>query len=328
MTVESVVFVPDEATTVDDPVAAKDRDGTTWVRVEDPTPDERATLETTFGLHQLSLEDVTEQHARPKVEEFDDHTFVLVKTARLRSGDVAFVEELSVVSVGLFIGPDWLVTISDRQSAAVDRIWDRVVETNERRILTRGPDFAASRVIDAIVDEYYDILDDVESQIEAVEESVIEAPDADTLERINELRRDLLSIRRLLWPTRDALSVLARGDPAYVGEETERYFRDVYEHLVQLVEFTETYRDLVTGTRDIYLNSLSMSTNEVMKKLTVVATIVLPLTFVAGVYGMNFGESAYNMPELAWEFGYPAVMLGMAGIAATMVAYFYRKGWF
>ena len=328
MTVESIVFAPDAATAVDEPGAAKDTSGTTWVRVEAPTPDERATLETAFGLHPLSLEDVTERDARPKVEEFDEHTFVLVKTARLRSGDVAFVEELSVVSVGLFIGPDWLVTISDRQTDAVDRIWNRVVETNERRILTRGPDFAASRVIDAVVDEYFDILDDVESQIEAVEESVIEAPDADTLERINELRRDLLSIRRLLWPTRDALSVLARGDPTYVDEETERYFRDVYEHLVQLVEFTETYRDLVTGTRDIYLNSLSMSTNEVMKKLTVVATIVLPLTFVAGVYGMNFGGSAYNMPELAWEFGYPAVMLGMAGIAGTMIAYFYRKGWF
>lgn len=126
---------------------------------------------------------------------------------------------------------------------------------------------------------------------------------------------------------RDTLSILARGDPAHVGEETERYFRDVYEHLVQLVEFTETYRDLVTGTRDIYLNSLSMSTNEVMKKLTVVATIVLPLTFVAGIYGMNFAESPYNMPELAWEFGYPAVMLGMAAIALTMIVYFYRKDW-
>jgi magnesium transporter len=187
VTIESVVFAPDEATTVDDPGAAKDADGTTWVRVEDPTPAERASLETAFGLHPLSLEDVTERDARPKVEEFDEHTFVLVKTAQLRSGDVAFVEELSVVSVGLFIGPDWLVTISDRQSPAVDRIWERVIDTNERRILTRGADFAASRVIDAVVDEYFDILDDVESQIEAVEESVIEAPDADTHERINEL---------------------------------------------------------------------------------------------------------------------------------------------
>ncbi|UWG46875.1 Mg2+ and Co2+ transporter [Halanaeroarchaeum sp. HSR-CO] len=326
MTIQTVVYRDDGTASFDDPLAAKRADGTTWVRVVDPTPDERATLESAFGLHPLSLEDVTEGDGRPKVEEFDDHTVILVKTARLRGGDVSFVEELRVGAVGLFVGADWLVTIGERESTAVQRIWDRVVQ-GERRLLTRGPDFTASRVVDAIVDEYFDILDEIESQIEVVEEQAIASPDSTTLEQINELRRDLLSVRRLLWPTRDALSTLARGDPEFVQAETEKYFRDVADHLIQLVELVETYRDLVTGTRDIYLNSLSTSTNEVMKTLTVVATIVLPLTFVAGLYGMNFEASPYNMPELTWTFGYPAALLGMAGIAGVMIAYFHRKDW-
>jgi magnesium transporter len=126
----------------------------------------------------------------------------------------------------------------------------------------------------------------------------------------------------VIWPAREAVAVLARGDPKVIQQSTEKYFRDVYDHLVQLVDLLETYRDLVAGTRDIYLNFLSQSTNEVMKTLTVVATIFIPLTFVVGIYGMNFQASPYNMPELTWAVGYPAVMLGMAGIAATMLAYF------
>jgi magnesium transporter len=149
--------------------------------------------------------------------------------------------------------------------------------------------------------------------------------DSETIENINDVRRDLLSFRKEVWPAREAVGLLARGDPKQIQPQTEKYFRDIYDHLVQIADLTETYRDLVSGARDIYLNTVSQSTNEVMKMLTVVATIFIPLTFVAGIYGMNFANSPYNMPELGWTFGYPAAMLGMTLMGIIMLLHFRRQ---
>jgi len=195
----------------------------------------------------------------------------------------------------------------------------------DERLLERGPDFTAYRIVDALVDECFEILDAVETRIETIEEAVIESTEIVTLESINAVRRDLLAFRRIAWPAREAVIVLSRGDPRQVRRETGKYWRDVYDHLVQAVDLIETYRDLVGGARDIYPNTVSQSTNEVMKVLTVIATIFLPLTFVAGVYGMNFADSPYGVPELGWTFGYPAVMLGMLGVAAVMLPHFRRQ---
>ncbi|WP_336035347.1 magnesium/cobalt transporter CorA [Halobacterium yunchengense] len=327
MTVDSVVYTPDGLAEWTDYAAARDADGTTWTRVVDPDEAELDAVADAYGVHALEVEDALGD-VRPKVEEFDEHTFVLVKDATLRRGDVAFAEELRVLQAAFFVGDDWLLTVEPERVDALDAVWG-LVQREEPRLASRGPDFTAYRCIDRIVDDYFAILDDIEDDIEAVEDEVMAAATAgsDVLNRINSLRRDLLSVRRLLWPTRDAVGVLARGDPDHVGEATEKYYRDVYDHLVQLVELAETYRDLTSGARDIYLNALSMSTNDVMKKLTVVATIILPLTFVAGVYGMNFSGSPYNMPELGWTYGYPAVMAGMAAMAGVLLVYFRREGW-
>ncbi|WP_251343003.1 magnesium/cobalt transporter CorA [Haloplanus halophilus] len=304
---------------------ARTATGTTWVRVSAPTDDELDRVSAAFDLHPLEIEDVRSD-VGPKVEVFPDHTFVLVKTARLRGGETTFEEEIRDQPVGLFFGHDWIVTVAAEETAAVGAVWDRV-NREEPRLLERDADFTAYRVLDAIVDEYFGILDEIGRDIEAVEDRIIDDPDTETLEILNSLRRELLSIRRIVWPTRDAVSVLARGDADHVRESTEKYFRDVYDHLVQHVELVETYRDLASGARDIYLNTLSQSTNEVMKRLTVVATIILPLTFVVGVYGMNFGGGPYNMPELGWRFGYPAVLLGMALTSGIMLQYFRSEGW-
>ena len=325
MTVEAVVYTAEETTTYDDLRAAREASGTTWVRASDASADEMERVADAFGIHLLSVEDVR-NGVRPKTEEFDDHTFVLLKTATLRRGETSFREEIAKRSVGFFLGDDWLVTMSPEPVGAVERVWEMVVR-EEGRILRNGPDFATYRVADAVVDAYFDVLDQIEDQIEQVEEDVMTATDVETLETINNVRRELLSFRKLLWPSREAIGYLARGDPDQVREATEKYYRDVYDHLVQLVDLTETYRDLASGARDIYLNSLSLSTNEVMKKLTVVATIVLPLTFVVGVYGMNFEGGAYNMPELGWTYGYPAVMLGMLAVTVILVAYFRDSGY-
>ncbi|WP_276301004.1 magnesium/cobalt transporter CorA [Halorussus lipolyticus] len=325
MTVEAVVYSEDGTTDYTDLRSAREATGTTWVRASDASQAEMERVAAVFDIHGLSVEDVR-NGVRPKTEEFDDHTFVLLKTATLRRGETTFREEIRKRSVGFFVGDDWLVTMSMESVDAVERVW-RMVVREEGRILRQGPDFAAYRVIDGIVDSYFDVLDRIEDQIEQVEDEVTTSTDIETLETINNVRRELLSFRKLLWPSREAVGYLARGDPDQIRETTEKFYRDVYDHLVQLVDLTETYRDLASGARDIYLNTLSLSTNEVMKKLTVVATIVLPLTFVVGVYGMNFSGGPYNMPELGWTYGYPAVMLGMLGVTIVLVAYFRESGY-
>jgi magnesium transporter len=299
--------------------------GTTWVRVSDPTESEVDLVADVFDLHRLEIEDV-QSDVRPKAEQYGDHTFVLVKMARLRRGETTFEEEIRDEPVGLFVGDDWFVSLAMTDVPSVETVWQNVLR-EDPRLLQRGPDFSAYRVVDRIVDEYFEILDEIQDDIEAVEDAIVDEPAPETLESLTSIRRELLSVRRILWPTRDAIGVLSRGDSEQVAEKTEKYYRDVYDHLVQLVELVETYRDLAIGARDIYLNTLSQSTNEVMKRLTVVATIILPLTFVVGVYGMNFGDSPYNMPELGWTFGYPAVMAGMFLVALILLAYFRNEEW-
>lgn len=330
MTLRTLVYTDNGIETRDDGDVeslheARVATGTTWVRASNVTDDELDRLSAAFDLHVLEIEDVR-GNADPTVELFPAHTFVLVKTASLRGGETTFEEEIRDQPVGLFFGHDWVVTVAIEETNAVEVVWERV-RKEEPRLLGRDADFTVYRVLDAIVDEYFTVLDEIGTDIETVEDRIIDDPATETLEILNSLRRELLSIRRIVWPARDAVSVLARGDSDHVQASTEKYYRDVYDHLVQHVELVETYRDLASGARDIYLNTLSQSTNEVMKRLTVVATIILPLTFVVGVYGMNFGASPYNMPELGWRFGYPAVLAGMALTATVMLRYFQSEGW-
>ena len=325
MTTECVVYDAEGLREYDDPAEAKAAEGTTWVRVHGGEESELDAVADAFGIHSLAIEDV-DNGVRPKTEEFSKYTFTLVKTAELARGETTFDEEIREEAIGVFVGEDWLLTVARGPDEPVDRVWEAVRGGNER-LLQRGPDFTAYRVIDVIVDEYFELLDRIEDQIEAIEEDVLVSTEIDTVEAINGVRRDLLSFRRLAWPMREAVGSLARGDSEFVQEKTEKYYRDVYDHVVQAVELTEIYRDLASGARDIYLNTVSQSTNEVMKVLTVVATIFLPLTFVVGVYGMNFEGSPFNMPELGWTFGYPAVMLGMILLAVVMLWFFRERGY-
>ncbi|WP_436927354.1 magnesium/cobalt transporter CorA [Halosimplex amylolyticum] len=321
----ALVYRSDEVTEYDDLAAARAARGTTWVHAGDADRAEMDRIADCFDLHPLTVEDILND-VRPKTEEYEEYTFVLVKRAMLRRGDTTFDEEIKDVPIGVFIGDDWVVSMTPDSAEPVARV-RRAVDSGDERLLHRGPDFTAYRIIDVIVDEYFTLLDAIEDDIEAVEDQVTSSTELDTLEEINSVRRELLSFRKLAWPTREAVGVLARGDPRQIQEDTEKYYRDVYDHLVQLVDLTETYRDLASGARDIYLNTLAQSTNEVMKVLTVVATIFIPLTFVAGVYGMNFGDSPFNMPELGWTYGYPAVMIGMIVVALVMLGYFSRQGY-
>jgi len=307
--------------------AAREAPGTTWVRVSAPTREEEQMVAEAFSLHPLEMEDVRGD-VRPKTAEFEGHTFVLVKTVALERGETTFDEEIRTQPTGLFLGSDWLVTVTaeaDRVDVVSD-VWQSV-ENQEGRTLKQGPDFAAYRVIDHAVEDYFELLDTVGDTIEEIEEAILSTPDEELIEGLNAVRRDLLSFRKVVWPMREAVGVLARGDAELVSEPTEKFYRDVYDHLVEIVDLTETYRDLTRGTRDIYLNVVSQSTNEVMKRLTVVATIFIPLTFVVGVYGMNFGDHATNLPELTWPYAYPAVVGGMGLVTAILLVHFRREGW-
>jgi magnesium transporter len=320
--ISAVVFDATGVAEYDDIQRARDASGTTWVRASSAEESQLQTVADAFGIHPLAVEDVV-NNVRPKTEEFAEYTFTLLKSAELARGDQTFDDEVRDEAVGVYMGDDWVVTLATTPDDPVERVWNAVVREDER-LLQRGPDFTAYRIMD-VVDEYYDLLDQLESQIEHVEDEVTVSTDIATLEAINALRRDLLSFRKVVWPAREAVGVLARGDPRQVQVDTEKYYRDVYDHLVQVVDLTETYRDLARGTRDIYLNTVSQSTNEVMKVLTVIATIFLPLTFVVGVYGMNFAGGPYKMPELGWRFGYPAVMLGMTLLGLGMLVYFRQR---
>ena len=327
MSLDAAVYTGGGVERYDDVGAAITAPGETWVHAEGPEPDELAALRDRFDIHQLAIEDVLEEGTRPKTEEYESHTFILMKTTRLsQHADVAFHKEVQTRAVGFFLGADWLVTLSAADVGIIEPTAERW-RRNSERIADRGADFLAYRLLDGIVDDYFHVLDEIEDDIEAVEERVLEEPDPDLLEALNDVRRDLLAFRKVAWPAREAIAYLSRGDIPEVADENEKYFRDVYDHLVQVVDLIETYRDLMSGARDIYLNTVSQSTNEVMKTLTVVATIFIPLTFVAGVYGMNFAGTPYAMPELSWTYGYPATMLGMALIAVLMLVHFRGQDW-
>ncbi|WP_332898849.1 magnesium/cobalt transporter CorA [Haladaptatus sp. CMSO5] len=323
MTTEAVVFADGAITHYDDLDAAKAAQGTTWVTATEANEQELLDVTAVFDIHPLTVEDVVND-VRPKTEEFRNYTFILLKTARLRKGETTFNEEIRDIPVGVYIGDDWVVTLSTRKIKAIDTTWEAVLREDER-LLERGPDFTAYRVIDGIVDGYFDVLDQLEDQIEAIEDEVTTSTDIEILEAINAVRRDLLSFRKVAWPSREAVGILARGDPKQIQQPTEKYYRDVYDHIVQVVDLIETYRDLASGARDIYLNVLSQSTNDVMKTLTVVATIVLPLTLVTGMFGMNFAGGPFNMSELQWPYAYPAVLLGMFLITIILVVYFRER---
>ena len=321
--ISALVYTDDTAVAHDDLTAARQAAGTTWVHVAEATDGEVDAVQSEFDLHPLAIEDLRSD-VRAKTEEYREFTFVLLKTISLTPGETTFQKEVTTTPVGVFVGRDWVVTLAMGTASPIQRVMD-AAERGDERLLQRGPDFTACRVVDVLVDAYFDLLDELETDIEEIEEEVTVSTDSDTIEKINDVRRDLLSFRKQVWPAREAVGVLARGDPSQIQPQTEKYFRDIYDHLVQIVDLTETYRDLVSGARDIYLNTVSQSTNEVMKVLTVVATIFIPLTFVAGVYGMNFAGGPYNMPELGWRYGYPATMLGMVLMAAVMLLHFRRR---
>lgn len=274
-----------------------------------------------FGLHVLALEDVVHVYQRPKFDSYDEHEFVVLRMATREEG-------LHLEQISVFFGEGFVLSFQERPGDVLGPVRERIRRASGR-IRRRGPDYLAYAVIDAVVDGYFPLLEAVGDELEQLEEAIMERADNESMRRLMEARRELLLIRRVLWPQRELMRQLTMLDRDTILEDTRTFFNDVRDHAAQLVDLAESLREVVAGLMELHAAMVSNRMNEVMKVLTIIATIFMPLTFVAGLYGMNFDPEAspWNMPELSWYWGYPVTLATMAILAAGMLVYFRRKGW-
>ncbi|MEX2175098.1 MAG: magnesium/cobalt transporter CorA [Pirellulaceae bacterium] len=276
-----------------------------------------------FGLHRLALEDTVNVHQRAKVDDYGEVLFVVLRMVGCQGRDRCSTEQLS-----LFVGPEWVITFQEgRPGDPFDRVRARIREGG--RLRQFGSGYLAYALMDAAIDAYYPVLEVYAERLDELEDQVLEPRNTRVMDSLHEVKADLLILRRAIWPLREALALLSREETTRFPPEIRPYLRDCHDHVVQVVELVETYRELTADLRDLHMSSLSNRINETMRVLTIISTIFIPLTFVAGIYGMNFhtDRSPWNMPELDWYYGYPICLGFMAATAAGLVCYFYRQGW-
>ena len=271
-----------------------------------------------YDLHPLLMEDILHTGQRPKAEDFQKYVYIVLQMLYFHEEDV----RLDTEQVSIVLGPNFVLTFQEREGDVFGEIRNRL-RNDKGRLRKMGADYLAYALVDAIVDNYFVVLEALGERIEELEEEVVGEPTKTTLSEIHSLKREMISLRRSVWPLREVISSLERGESPLFTQPTLVYLRDVYDHTIQVIDTVESFRDMVSGMIDVYLSSISNRMNDVMKVLTIIATIFIPLTFVAGIYGMNFEF----MPELRWKSGYFAVLALMAVIAAVMVYYFRRKRW-
>lgn len=271
-----------------------------------------------FEVHPLVLEDIANVDQRPKVEEFDDYLFIVARMFYPGTKKDSVESE----QISFILGKDFVISFQENEGDIFDYVRKRLREG--KGILRKmGPDYLLYTLLDAIVDNYFVILENGGERIEDLEEELMENPEPKTLQQLHILKRDMIFLRKGIWPLREVIGTLTRSDSKLIKKGTVRYLRDVYDHTIQVIDSIETDRDLLSGMVDLYLSSISNRMNEIMKVLTIIATIFIPLTFITGLYGMNF----QYMPELGWEFGYPMAIGSMLLVAIVMFLYFRRKKW-
>jgi len=275
-----------------------------------------------FKMHPLALEDVVNVHQRAKVEEYGDQLFVVARMTTLDKEGELETEQLSIV-----LGDGFLLTFQEVPGDVFEPMRDRI--RTRRQLCREKADFLAYGLIDAVVDHYFPVLESLGERLEDLEQEVVACPDRIALAKIHKTKRDLLLLRRAVWPEREALSRLHRDHLPHITDSTRIYLRDSYDHTVQVIDLLESYREMAASLLDVYLSQTSNRLNEVMKVLTIFASIFIPLTFITGLYGMNFDTSVshWNMPELEWVWGYPYALALMAAVTLATLGYFQHKGW-
>jgi magnesium transporter len=269
----------------------------------------------------LALEDAINTHQRPKVEEYDDHLFIVA----LMLDEAGAVE---TEQVAFFVGAGYVITFQERPGDCFENVRERIRKASGR-IRGAGADYTCYALLDAIIDTYFPALERAGDVLEILEDRVIAAPEPGNISELHDMKRRLLLLRRAIWPHREVFNTLLRDEHPLIAPDTRPFLRDCYDHTIQLMDIVETYREMASGLVDVHLSSVSMKLNEVMKVLTVVATVFIPLSFIASVYGMNFDRerSPWNMPELGWHYGYPFSLLLMCASAAGLIWYIWKKGW-
>ncbi|MDP2470414.1 MAG: magnesium/cobalt transporter CorA [Candidatus Palauibacterales bacterium] len=292
-----------------------------WVNVNglgDPEVLER--VGGVFDAHGLLLEDAVNMGQRAKAERFDEQLFIVLRMPIAGRGGTE--------QVSMLLGKGFLLTMQELPGDLFEPVRERVRQATGR-LRSRGADYLAYALIDAVVDGYFPVLEEAGDELDALEDEVFDGPDQDTLARLHGLKRELVNLRKAIWPHREMLAVLMREGEELIEEDTRNYLRDAYDHVVRIIDLAEALREVASDLLNTYLTMVSNRMNEVMKVLTVVATIFIPLGFVAGVYGMNFNTSVsrWNMPELSWAFGYPAVLLFMLAAAVGMLLFMRHRRW-
>ncbi|NJD55290.1 MAG: magnesium/cobalt transporter CorA [Nitrospirae bacterium] len=292
----------------------------TWINIDGiHQTDILEKLGACYDLHPLVMEDILNTEQRPKVENYDDYLYIVMKMLHAGGTDV----EVSTEQISLVLGRNHVISFQEGIEGDVFGHVRERLRSEQGKARKLGADYLVYSLIDAVVDNYFLVLETLGEQIESLEEKLVTSPTSETLRAIHYLKREMIFLRKSVWPLREVISSLQRGDSPLVQDATRLYLRDVYDHTVQVIDTIETYRDMVSGMLDIYLSSVSNRLNAVMKMLTIIATIFMPLTFIAGVYGMNFKY----MPELEWRYGYFLIWTVMILIGVFMLIYFRKKKW-
>ncbi|MCR4346864.1 MAG: magnesium/cobalt transporter CorA [Sulfuricaulis sp.] len=271
-----------------------------------------------FGLHPLVLEDISNTDQRPKFEDYGDYIYVVLKM--LHDGPSS--RDIEAEQVSVIFGKDFVLSFEEAEPTVFDPVRERI-RAGRARVRERGADYLAYSLLDAVVDNYFSLLEQVGERMELLQDELLTLPTPRMQQSLHRLRREMVLLRKSVWPLREVLSGLERGRSGLIREDTYIYLRDVYDHTVHVIDTIETFRDMIGGLMDIYLMSLSNRMNEIMKVLTIIATIFMPLSFIASLYGMNFR----HMPELDWPWGYPLVLLLMVAVTGGLLLFFRRKKW-
>lgn len=299
-------------------LAMKGTVAVTWIHVEGLRVDVVKRLSEAFDLHPLVQEDILNTDQRPKVEDYGAYLYLVLKMF----GPPGTETEVSAEQVSIVVGDRYVLSFCERQTTAFDSLRERI-KAGTGRMRKLGPDYLAYSIMDAVVDGYFAVLEGTGESVGNLEEKLIQAPGPEILRSVYKEKRDLIFLRRSVWPLREVVSALARSESPLVQEGTKVYIRDVYDHTIQVIDIIETFRDMTSGMLDMYLSSVSNRMNEIMKVLTIMSTLFIPLTFIVGLYGMNFSY----MPELKWRYGYPFALGIMILVISVMILYFRRNKW-